>query len=98
MTNKDDFMKKVIIGMFIFLIIFTIGIMVEFYYTGSVPDTLVKCVFGACMGEYSICGLLKHTKEKEKTKRLKDNLIEEEPEDDDMNDIHDENNDEEAID
>lgn len=97
MTNKDDFMKKVIIGMFIFLIIFTIGVMIEFYYTGNVPDTLIKYVFGACMGEYSICGLLKHTKEKEKTKRLKDNL-DEKPEDDDINDIHDENNDEEAID
>lgn len=95
MTVKDDFMKKIIIAMFIFLIIFTIAIMVEFYYTGSTPDSLIIAVFGACMGEYSICGMLKRGKEREKTERLKNGLIEEEEV---VDNVHDENKEEEAID
>ena len=76
MTVKDDFMKKILIGMFVFLSIFTIAMIVIFLNTGSTPDTLILAVFGACMGEYSICGIIKKAKEKEKTERLKEGYLE----------------------
>ena len=76
MIVKDDFIKKVLIAMFIFLSIFTIAMVVVFILTGSTPDTLIAAVFGACMGEYSICGLIKKSKEKEKTERIKQGFIE----------------------
>ena len=76
MIVKDDFMKKILIGMFVFLSIFTIIMIVIFLNTGSTPDTLILAVFGACMGEYSICGIIKKAKEKEKTERLKEGYLE----------------------
>lgn len=76
MIVKDDFMKKILIGMFVFLSIFTIAMVVIFLNTGDTPDTLIVAVFGACMGEYSICGIIKKAKEKEKTERLKEGYLE----------------------
>ena len=76
MIVKDDFMKKILIGMFVFLSIFTIAMVVIFLNTGGTPDTLIVAVFGACMGEYSICGIIKKAKEKEKTERLKEGYLE----------------------
>ena len=76
MTNKDDFIKKILISMFIFLSLFTIAMIVIFLLTGDTPDVLIGAVFGACMGEYSICGIIKKTKEREKTERMKDGYIE----------------------
>jgi len=76
MTIKDDFIKKLLIAMFIFLSVFTIVMVVVFLLTGETPDVLIGAVFGACMGEYSICGLIKRAKEKEKTERLKEGYIE----------------------
>ncbi len=76
MIVKDDFMKKILIGMFIFLSLFTIAMIVIFILTGDTPDVFIGAVFGACMGEYSICGVIKKAKEKEKTERLKEGYIE----------------------
>lgn len=76
MIIKDDFMKKILIGMFIFLSLFTIAMIAIFILTGDTPDVLIGAVFGACMGEYSICGVIKKAKEKEKTERLKEGYIE----------------------
>ena len=67
---KDDFMKKVLIGMFAFLFVFTVVMIWVFIETGSVPDVLIGAVFAACAGEYSICGLIKSNKEKQKTIRM----------------------------
>jgi hypothetical protein len=75
---KDDFMKKVLIGMFAFLFVFTIVMIITYIQTGGVPDTLIIAVFGACAGEYSICGLIKRGKEKERTTRMVHGLINEE--------------------
>jgi hypothetical protein len=67
---KDDFMKKVLIGMFAFLFVF-VGVMIWIFIEyGSVPDVLIGAVFAACAGEYSICGLIKNHKEKQKTIRM----------------------------
>lgn len=86
MEIKDDFMKKVLIGMFAFLLVFTITMIVVFCNIGEVPDSLIIAVFGACAGEYSICGLIKNAKEREKTQRMRDGFVEnyEEYNDDDL--------------
>ena len=64
--KKDDFLKKVIIVIGIFLFCFTVAIFIVFYVTGgSEPSTLIACVFTACLGECSICGLIKKNKNKE---------------------------------
>lgn len=76
MKNSDDFIKKVIIGTFSFLLIFTIVMIVVFCITGSTPDVLIGAVFAACVGEYSVCGMIKKTKEKELTERLKEGCFE----------------------
>lgn len=67
---KDDFMKKVLIGMFAFLFVFTVVMIWVYVVTGGVPDVLIGAVFAACAGEYSICGLIKNHKEKQKTIRM----------------------------
>ena len=76
MTIKDDFMKKILIGTFIFLSLFTVAMIIVFILTGSTPDALIVAVFGACMGEYSICGMIKKVKEREKTERMKEGYVE----------------------
>lgn len=64
--KKDDFLKKVIIAIGVFLLCFTIAVFIVFCATGgSEPSTLIACVFAACLGECSICGLIKKSKEKE---------------------------------
>ena len=65
MKQKDDFLKKVIIALGIFLLIFTIAVFIVFVTTGgSEPAVLITCVFAACLGEGSICGLLKKSQNK----------------------------------
>lgn len=62
---KDDFLKKVVVCLGLFLLIFTAIILLIFVLTGgSEPSTLIACVFAACLGEASICGLLKNTRTK----------------------------------
>lgn len=64
---KDNFMKKILIGVFIFLLIFTGVILYLFYHTdGAEPSTLIACVFAACIGEFSICGIIQTNKNKYK--------------------------------
>lgn len=66
MKQKDDFLKKVIITIGIFLFCFTVAVFIVFCVTGgSEPSTLIACVFTACLGECSICGLIKKNKNKE---------------------------------
>ena len=63
--KKDDFLKKVIISIGIFLLAFTIAVFTVFCITGgNEPSTLITCVFAACLGEGTICGLLKKSKGK----------------------------------
>ena len=63
--KKDDFLKKVIISIGIFLLLFTVAVFTVFCITGgNEPSTLITCVFAACLGEGTICGLLKKSKGK----------------------------------
>lgn len=68
--KKDDFIKKILITMFIFLFLFIVTMIVTFFIMGETPDILITAVFAACVGEYSICGLIKNRKERELTARL----------------------------
>lgn len=57
-------MDIVLIVVGILLISFTITMIIVFVATGSIPDTLVGCVFAACTGELGIMGWIKSTKDK----------------------------------
>ena len=64
--KKDDFLKKVIITIGIFLFCFTVAVFIVFCVTGgSEPSTLNACEVTASLGECSICGLIKKNKNKE---------------------------------
>ena len=52
----------VIIGVFLFL--FTAAMVVIFCLCGSVPDTLITCVFAALGGECGVMAWIKTAKEK----------------------------------
>lgn len=94
--KHDDFLKKIIIVMGIFLSIFTIAMVLLFYFTGGMePSTLIACVFAACMGEYSVCGFIKTSKTKKQSDKKGEDLTEEEKEFEDEN-ILDLENDEDA--
>lgn len=59
-TNKKGrFMKGTVLGIFIFLLIFTICNEIIFYFTGNEPSTLITCVFAFCSIEGGITGALK---------------------------------------
>ena len=52
----------VLIG--VFLLIFTVTMIVVFVFCGTVPDTLITCVFAALGGECGVMGWIKTAKEK----------------------------------
>jgi hypothetical protein len=58
------FSTKVIIAVYVTLILFTITMIALFLIKGSVPDSLITCVFAACSVECGALGLIKHGKVK----------------------------------
>lgn len=66
--KTDKFLDKVLKWLALFLLLFVICMIVTFYIVGSVPDTLIISVFGACTGEVSVCGWIKTVKEKREEK------------------------------
>ena len=46
------FSTKVIIAVYVTLILFTITMIALFLIKGSVPDSLITCVFAACSVKY----------------------------------------------
>lgn len=73
MSSKKDKQKKEIRTMDLILVIvglllisFTVSMILIFRKYGSVPDTLITCVFAALAGECGIMGWIKTTKEKHK--------------------------------
>ena len=58
-----DFLKKVVAGVLIFLMIFTSVVLYLFYKTsGMEPSVLVGAVFGATVSELGICGWIQKNK------------------------------------
>lgn len=64
MKTKDDFIKKVITAILIFLVVFTVVCIVLFFVVGSEPSTLIGCVFGAAVGEFGVCSWIKNVNTK----------------------------------
>lgn len=76
-VNKKTKRKKKRIGtmdlilllVFICLVIFTVTMIRLFWVYGSVPDTLVTCVFATLGGECGILGWIKTNKDKRQDRR-----------------------------
>ena len=60
--KKGRFMKGIIVGVFLFLLVFIGVVLWLFYKTGSEPSTLIASVFAVAAGEFSILGSIKKTK------------------------------------
>ena len=60
--KKGRFMKGIIIGVFLFLLVFIGVLLWLFYKTGSEPSTLIASVFAVAVGEFSILGSIKKKK------------------------------------
>ena len=50
----------------VFLLLFIVTMLVLYYITGAIPDTLCTCVFAICGGECGVMGWIKTTKERQK--------------------------------
>ena len=57
-------MDFILLIVFLCLTVFTIAMIALFTVYGSVPDTLITCVFATLGGECGILGWIKTTKEK----------------------------------
>lgn len=65
MCKKEGrYMKRVLAGMFIFLILFTIACLVITYQTQTEPSTLIVSVFAFCGAEGGMAAWIRNTKEK----------------------------------
>ena len=69
-------MDKILVIIGVFLFLFTVAMMAIFCICGSVPDTLITCVFTALGGECGVMGWIKTAKEKYREKEDKDNADE----------------------
>lgn len=63
-SKKIKMMDRILVLIAIFLFIFIVAMIVIFCVVGSVPDTLITCVFASCTGELSVMGWIKTTKDK----------------------------------
>ncbi len=57
-------MDRILVILGIFLLCFVIAMTVIFVVCGSIPDTLVTCVFGICGIEGGVMGWIKTSKQK----------------------------------
>lgn len=62
-------MDFILLIVFLCLTVFTIAMIKLFTVYGSVPDTLITCVFATLGGECGILGWIKTTKEKKQDRR-----------------------------
>ena len=62
-------MDFILLIVFLCLTVFTIAMIALFTVYGSVPDTLITCVFATLGGECGILGWIKTTKEKKQDRR-----------------------------
>lgn len=62
-------MDRILVVIFVCLVLFTVTMIRIFTVYGSVPDTLVTCVFAALGGECGILGWIKTTKEKQQDRK-----------------------------
>lgn len=67
--KKPGVMNIVLVIVGIALAVFTVEMIRLFTIYGTIPDTLVTCVFAACGGEFGIMGWIKTTKERNQNRR-----------------------------
>lgn len=74
-------MNVILIIVGVVLLAFTVAMIYLFTTYGTVPDTLVTCVFAACGGEFGVMGWIKTTKERNQSRRweLEDRKERDEP-------------------
>ena len=53
----------------VFLLAFIVTMIILYYTTGAIPDTLCTCVFAACGGECGVMGWIKTTKERQRDRQ-----------------------------
>jgi predicted nucleic acid-binding Zn ribbon protein len=53
----------------VFLLAFIVVMIVLYYITGAIPDTLCTCVFAVCGGECGVMGWIKTTKERQRDRK-----------------------------
>lgn len=70
----------VLIVIAIILILFTITNLILFAKIGAVPDVLITSVFAACLGEFSVLGVIKTSKIKHGADDIDDEICNEEEE------------------
>lgn len=64
--KKTKTMDRILIILAIFLLVFIAIMLILYYLTGGIPDTLCTCVFGVCGGECGVMGWIRTTKDKTK--------------------------------
>ena len=62
-------MDVILVFIAVFLLAFIITMIILYYVTGAIPDTLCTCVFAACGGECGVMGWIKTTKERQKDRQ-----------------------------
>lgn len=64
--NKNQFhtMDAILIAISVFLLLFIVTLLILYYITGAIPDTLCTCVFTICGGECGVMGWIKTTKDR----------------------------------
>lgn len=67
--KKMGTIDKILLIIFICLVIFVVKMIQLFEAYGMVPDTLITCVFAAVVGEVSITGWIKTTKERHQDRK-----------------------------
>jgi len=62
--QSGEFMKRTLVMMFVFLIVFSAIVLYINYSTGNEPDTLIMSVFTFCSVEGGVSAWIKVTKSK----------------------------------
>ncbi len=63
--KKKKTMNIILVCIAVFLLIFSTILLILYYRTGGIPDTLCTCIFGICGGECGIMGWIRTTKDKQ---------------------------------
>ncbi len=64
MKEPKKMMDIILVILAVFLLIFTVTMLVMYYIKDGIPDTLCTCVFAICGGECGVMGWIKTTKER----------------------------------
>lgn len=75
---KDNHLKKIVIGVFIYAITFILISWITFWFKGCIPDTLVQVGLGGGVFELVCTTIIEITKKKYDTSDDRISLLEEE--------------------